>query len=89
MSVAAEFSKHQTCRSIEDPMKRFIVAQLPHVFVCTSYSRVKGIIAKIINILATFMWSYMDLFLMIISVGLSSLFKQINGSLVANKNKVS
>lgn len=89
LSIAAEFTKHHTCRSIEDPIKRLIVAQLPHVFSYISYSPVKGMIAKIINILATFMWSYTDLFLMIISVGLSSLFRQINESLMLNKNKVS
>lgn len=70
-------------------MKRLIVAQLPHVFKCISYDTTKGLIAKAINVVATFMWNYTDLFLIIISIGLSSLFKQINDSLEENKNKVS
>ncbi|KAJ6635417.1 Gustatory receptor for sugar taste 64f, partial [Pseudolycoriella hygida] len=88
LSTAAIFAKHQTCRSIEDPLKKVIVTQLPHVFVYYRYSVIKGLIAKAINILATFIWSYTDLFLMLISVGLSSLFKQINDSLIFHKNKV-
>lgn len=70
-------------------MKRLIISQLPHVFVCMNYNTIKGLIAKGINVLATFMWNYTDLFLIIISIGLSSLFKQINDSLRLNKNKVS
>lgn len=89
LSITAEFTKHTSCRSIEDPVKRLIIAQLPHVFSCTNYNTTKGLIAKIINIIATFMWNYTDLFLMIISVGLSSLFNRINDSLMLNKNKVS
>lgn len=89
LSITTEFTKHQTCRSIEDPMKKLIVSQLPHVFVCTNYSAIKGLIAKAVSVLATFMWSYTDLFLMIVSVGLSSLFKQINANLNLNKHKVS
>lgn len=88
LSTIAEISKHTSCRSIEDPMKRLIVAQLPHVFLCTNYNTFKALVAKSINILATFVWSYTDLFLMIISVGISSCFKQINDSLMLHKEKV-
>ncbi|XP_037048444.1 uncharacterized protein LOC119082852 [Bradysia coprophila] len=85
MSIASELTKQDTCRSINDPLKRLIVGQLPHVFACIKYDIFKGLCAKTVNLLATFMWSYTDLFVMILSVGLSSLFKRINESLIANK----
>lgn len=40
---------------------------------------------KFLNIIATFAWSYTDLFVIIISIGLASKFKQINEDLIAVK----
>lgn len=43
---------------------------------------------QFINITATFVWSFCDLFVIIISVGLATRFKQINDSMLMNKGKV-
>lgn len=85
LSVASELTKQKTCRSFDDPLKRLIVGQVPHIFAYIKYNTFTGLVAKVINVLATFMWSYTDLFVMILSVGLSSLFKQINESLISNE----
>lgn len=57
------------------------------LFHITDYSLLKGILGKMVNILATFAWSFMDLFVMLISVGLSSRFELINTMLFRAKGK--
>lgn len=44
-------------------------------------------LAKFLNIIATFAWSYTDLFVILISIGLASKFKQINEDLMEVKDK--
>lgn len=47
-----------------------------------------AIVGKVTNVIATFCWNFMDLFVMIISIGLSSRFKQINKDLQRIKGQV-
>lgn len=42
----------------------------------------------LINIYATFVWNYIDIFIMMISMGLSELFKQLNSELEQAKDEV-
>lgn len=76
------------CFNNTDPTEQFFKSQLSQLFTYTSYSPWKAFIGKIVNIVATFAWSYMDLFVMVISLGLSTRFKQLNDELEQVKGEV-
>lgn len=65
-----------------------MLVQMPHLFFYTKYTPAKAIVGKIVNVISTFVWTYTDLFVMLISVGLVSRFRQINASLREHKGKV-
>ncbi|XP_037908137.1 gustatory receptor for sugar taste 64a-like [Hermetia illucens] len=48
------------------------------IFVIIPYNLPFGIGSMVVNFLFTFMWNYMDLFIVMVSLGLSSRFQQIN-----------
>lgn len=62
--------------------------QLSQLFEETSYSPWKAFFGKILNVVATFSWNYMDLFVILISIGISTRFKQFNMNLERIKGEV-
>lgn len=52
------------------------------------YSLWKGILVDTINILSTFSWNFVDLFLILISIALADQFRQLNSRLNAIRGKV-
>ncbi|XP_055326852.1 gustatory receptor for sugar taste 64f-like [Sitodiplosis mosellana] len=73
------YSKY--CLRQEDPFKELLKTQLSQLFAFLPYSHLAAFLGKFTTLIATFTWNYMDLFVMMISVGLSSRFKQINEEL--------
>lgn len=73
------------CNPTNHPVRDFLIATSSQFFFITEYAAWKGILAKLFNLIATFLWTYMDVFVILISIGLSTRFKQINDSL--NKHK--
>lgn len=76
-------------RADSDQIKDFFMAQLSQLFYFTTYSPVKAFFGKIINVISTFLWTFTDLFIMLVSIGLATRFKQINDSLMRHKGLVS
>ena len=76
------------CNTQKEPIEIFFLAHLQHIFYFTRYSLSKAFLAKYINCIATFVWTYMDLFVIIVSAGLTYRFNQINDSLMQIKGKV-
>lgn len=72
----------------KDPLQELFKTQVPMVFTLTELTWWKAILSKWFNVVVTFVWSFMDLFVMIVSVGLASLFQQINLDLQQMKGKV-
>lgn len=64
-----------------DFVRDFFYAQLSQLFKITDYALWKAIIGKYLNIICTFMWTYMDIFVMVTSVGLSDRFAILNEDL--------
>lgn len=64
-----------------------MMLQLPHIFHNAPYSSARAVLGKTVNVLATFVWTYMDVFVMVVSVGLVSCFRQINRSLAECKGR--
>lgn len=77
------------CPRIKNIMKAYYVKSFPQVFSFFPYSIAFGIYIKFIHITSTFMWTFTDLFIMMISCGLSEKFKLINERMLEDKGKVS
>lgn len=88
LNIVAAIQTATKCMITNDDFQNVFVDQLPHIFYFTSYSPTKAILGKFVNVMATFMWTYMDLFIIIISVGLVFRFQQINNNLMKHKGKV-
>lgn len=73
----------------KNPFEELFKTQLPYVFTYTKFTWWKAIIAKWFNIILTFVWSYTDLFVILLSIGLSTLYEQINCDLEHCRGKVS
>lgn len=86
--IADTYNVHLCNKKSEDPIKIVLINQLQTLFFFTSYSTWKAVIGKYISVVATFIWSFMDLFIMLISVGLATRFRQINENLFRYKGQV-
>lgn len=76
------------CLEQNDPLNELLKTTLPELFSLVEYSTWLAILGKFLNVSSTFAWNYMDLFVMLISLGLSSRFKQINDDLQRVKGAV-
>ncbi|XP_055326853.1 gustatory receptor for sugar taste 64f-like [Sitodiplosis mosellana] len=71
----------------KDPLETLFDVQIPLIFTLTKLTWWKAILSKWFNVVVTFTWSFMDLFVMVVSIGLASQFKQINADLQQMKGK--
>lgn len=61
-----------------DAVQAFIVEHLDHFFAWIPYNHLIGVIAELGNVTTTFYWSFCDVFIMLVSIGVASRFEQIN-----------
>ncbi|KAK2575502.1 hypothetical protein KPH14_011223 [Odynerus spinipes] len=65
----------------------YFQSQFPQVFSRMSYNLWKAILVDAVNVLSTFSWNFIDLFLILISMALADQFQQLNGRLNAVRGK--
>nr|CAD7444096.1 unnamed protein product [Timema bartmani] len=70
-----------------DVVRSYFVNNYSHVFGFTRYSHWKGAAVIFVNLVATFIWNYVDLFLILISLSVAQRFRQINALLFRVKGK--
>jgi len=70
-------------------VRRYIVVTHRHVFGAIRYSTFMAVFTSVVSIISTFYWSYADIFVMVISIALSSRFRLLNVHLKQAKGKVS
>lgn len=78
----------KACRPDYDPVAGFFERQIIQLFSLTSYELWKGLCGKTVNVMAAFVWNYMNIFVVIISIGISSRLKQLNDELERVKGEV-
>ncbi|XP_011689863.1 PREDICTED: gustatory receptor for sugar taste 64f-like isoform X2 [Wasmannia auropunctata] len=61
--------------------------QFPQIFAKMPYILWKGIVVETINILSTFSWNFVDLFLILVSIALADQFRQLNSRLFSIRGK--
>lgn len=71
--------RNNVCNRTGDKfVEQFVIIHIYHVFSVIPYTHVRGAIAEYLNFSFTFYWSFIDLFLMLISIGISTRYQQIN-----------
>lgn len=88
LSVIKSIYYTQNCKIFSGATEAYYRKAAPLVFSVFDFSVLRGIVATMFMITGTFMWNYMDVFIMVISFGLFNLFKQINRILNDVKRKV-
>ncbi|KAL7303890.1 hypothetical protein TKK_0004011 [Trichogramma kaykai] len=61
--------------------------QFPQIFTESNFALWKGALVQFINVLSTFSWNFMDLFLILLSVALTDQFKRLNRRLHSIRGK--
>lgn len=75
------------CPAIRDPIEAFYVVSYPYIFIELHYNGLLGLYVKFLNIAASVAWTYTDLFVILVSIGLASKFRQINDDLMEMKGR--
>lgn len=86
--MATNIHTSNTCPNVQDKWKAMFKQQFHSMFTFTPYTVWKALIARFILSIGTFSWSYMDCFVILISVGISQHFKMLNKELRMLKGKV-
>lgn len=60
------------------PINSYLFINLSMFFTFVDYTAFLGLVGKVINVLATFAWSFNDIFVMAVSVSLAARFRQLN-----------
>lgn len=88
MNIVSIVYYSKKCLNQNEPVEEFFKANLSQLFNFVPYSPWIAFVGQLVNVAATFAWNYMDLFVMMISLGLTSRFRQINDDLQRIKGEV-
>lgn len=88
LSIVSAVDEVVDCPRIKNIYKAYHIKSFPQVFTFFSYNIPLSIFVKFVHITSTFIWSFTDLFIMMISCGLSAKFKLINERMLEDKGKV-
>lgn len=84
-----QYKKVERCNvTVENPLSFFLRNQFHFFFVQVKFNLALGLFVEIVNISMTFAWNYMELFVMIVSIGLYTRFQQINNRLEGMRRRV-
>lgn len=73
------------CAKEEDKVRIFFLYSMSLIFQIFDYSLAIAVFVKILNLTCTFIWTFMDIFVILVSLGISSKFKQLNDHLFKTK----
>jgi gustatory receptor len=71
-----------------DVIRAFYVTWFEQVFKVTDYALWKALLLQLSNFVATFTWSYMDMFVTLVSMALTQKYLQLHERLLAVRGKV-
>ncbi|XP_030372203.1 uncharacterized protein LOC115622410 [Scaptodrosophila lebanonensis] len=79
LSMLASIYYVNACPVIPNqPIESFLYLNFAPIWQFMDYNQLMGILGKVVNVLATFAWSFNDIFVMAVSVSLASRFRQLN-----------
>lgn len=78
LAVIAGIEKGAECTGVQGDMKRYFRQQFPQLFTITEYVLWKGIIVQCIQFICTFIRMFLDVFLILVSIGMCRLIERLN-----------
>ncbi|KAH8305104.1 hypothetical protein KR059_008940 [Drosophila kikkawai] len=81
LSMISAINYASFCNRTADPIQNYFLRTNDEIFFVASYSTPLAIWGKFQNVYSTFIWNYMDMFVMIVSIGLAAKFRQLNDDL--------
>ncbi|XP_049532444.1 gustatory receptor 5a for trehalose-like [Anopheles darlingi] len=88
LSIVAAVHYSNNCPAVHDPYEAFFKSNFAFVYYYFRYSALRGFLTKFFNVICNFIWSYIDLFVIVISMGLSHSFRRVNHFLIQHKREV-
>lgn len=76
------------CSESKHPIETYYKKNFPHIFSLVKYHILIGIFGTLVNLVCAFIWNYMDLFIILMSLSVSSKFQDINRVLLKAKGLV-
>ncbi|KAH8297548.1 hypothetical protein KR054_002775 [Drosophila jambulina] len=81
LSMVSAINYASFCNRTADPIQNYFLRTNDEIFFVVSYSTPLALWGKFQNVYSTFIWNYMDMFVMIVSIGLAAKFRQLNDDL--------
>jgi hypothetical protein len=81
LSLAVQIQNAYYCPAITDFFQARYTKSYPEIFNFFEYNIILAILAQYFQTVATFVWNYMNLFIILLSIGISHRFKQLNSVL--------
>ena len=88
LDILVDLFSSYNCPAIKNRFKAYWVRSYPQYSFITGFNMVFAIWAMFVDVASDFIYNYSDLFVILISVGLSTRFKQIADELMLNKGRV-
>lgn len=88
LSLVNGFNDISSCANVTSNLEAYFKQHFPQLYYFKSMNLVEAVIIDIVNIYLTFAWSFIDLFIIVISIGLTSKLKQINTSILVGDGLV-
>jgi gustatory receptor len=88
LSILSYVTVVSDCPRIKNIFEAYMVRSFPMIYYFFPYSVVLSILVKFVHVTSTFIWSFTDLFIILISIGLSSMYNVINEKMLKDKGKV-
>ncbi|XP_032290821.1 gustatory receptor for sugar taste 64f isoform X2 [Drosophila virilis] len=85
LSMISAINYASYCNKTDDPIRNFFLLTNDEIFYVFDYSTPLALWGKLQNVYSTFIWNYMDILVMIVSIGLASKFRQLNDNLLKFK----
>ncbi|XP_055909609.1 gustatory receptor for sugar taste 64e-like isoform X2 [Eupeodes corollae] len=87
LSMLSSIYYANACPARPDPIESYLQGNFIQLFSFVDYNNWLGMFGKYLNVLSTFAWNFTDIFIMTVSVGLSSGFRQLNADLLKMARK--
>lgn len=81
LSVGSGFHFILTCTTGKDPITEITKRKVPYLFTNYDIIPIYALPINLISITTTFVWNFLDVFIMVISLGLSTEFQLFNTEL--------
>lgn len=92
LSIGAGFYRSTLCavanKTLNSHIEAYFRQSFPQLFYVSEFNYAKAAGAQVVNIYCTFIWNFMDVFIIVVSVGVASRFNQITYNLELHRGMI-